>query len=227
MGLARMGDEPQHSDPRFYEREYSLDRMIMLSDGVFAIAMTLMALEVRPPGQWQHTLAGLASAIAGPFIAFFWSFFGTAIFWTTHRRMFGRFARSTAIITGLNLFLLGQITLIPVATRMIGELAFIHDALFVYLALYALIGVTFAVMYFHTWRGGIMTDPHPGPAVAVSTIISLSLLPVSMTALGVLSILPRCGWLPALMPAVMIVSLLLRRAAEAYDTRTKKQVVLS
>jgi uncharacterized membrane protein len=221
-----MSGEPHHSDPRFYERDYALDRLIMLSDGVFAIAMTLMALDVRPPGQWEHTLAGLANAIAGPFMAFFWSFFGTAIFWSTHRRLFGRFTRSNAVITSLNLFVLGQITLIPVATRMLGDLAYIHDALFIYLALYALIGTTFAVMHFYIWRTGLMTAPRAGPAVTASVVISLALLPVSMTSLGVLSMLPGCQWLPVLMPAVLVASRLMHRLAEWYDRRNKKEAVL-
>jgi hypothetical protein len=36
-----MTSEPHHADPRFYERDYMLDRLIMLSDGVFAFAMTV------------------------------------------------------------------------------------------------------------------------------------------------------------------------------------------
>jgi uncharacterized membrane protein len=224
-GPSSMSGEPHHSDPRFYERDYALDRLIMLSDGVFAIAMTLMALEVRPPGQWEHTLSGLADAIAGPFIAFFWSFFGTAIFWTTHRRLFARFTRSNAVVTSLNLVLLGQVTLIPVATRMIGELAFIHDALFAYLALYALIGTMFAIMHFYIWHTGIMSPPRPGPA-ETAYVISLAVLPVGMTSLGVLSMLPRLHWLPFLMPPVMVASRLLRRLAEAVDKRRKKEAVL-
>jgi hypothetical protein len=124
-----MSTERHHSDPRYYERDYALDRLIMLSDGGFAIAMALMALEVRPEGNWVHTLPGLLDAISTPLQWFFWSFFGTAIFWTVHRRLFGRVTRSTSVLSALNIFLLGQITLIPVATRRVGELQYRQLAL--------------------------------------------------------------------------------------------------
>jgi hypothetical protein len=92
-------------------RDYGLERLMMLSDGVFAIAMTLLALDLRPEGPWDHTLAGLRSAIAGPFQAFFWSFFAASVFWAGHRRQFGSYRRSDAVITFFNLLLLGEIIL--------------------------------------------------------------------------------------------------------------------
>jgi uncharacterized membrane protein len=217
-----MRSESNHSDPRYYERDYALDRLIMLSDGVFAIAMTLMALEVHPAGAWEHTLSGLFDAILGPFVAFFWSFFGTGIFWTTHRRLFGRYTRSTAVLTGINLVLLGQITLIPVATRLLGGVFLIPGALAVYLSLYGLIGATFAVMWVYAWGAGLLTAPRPGPAGVVVLAVTLTVLPVSMTALGLLSNFPSYHWLPALMPAVYGVAMGLRRLADWFDGRRAK-----
>jgi uncharacterized membrane protein len=214
-----MGTEPHHSDPRYYDRDYALDRLIMLSDGVFAIAMTLMALEVHPNGPWNHTMAGLFDAIQGPFLAFFWSFFGTAIFWTTRRRMFGRYTRSDALITGLNLLLLGQITLIPIATRLFGELFALEPAaLRVYLGLYLAIGVTFALQGLYAWRARIIAAPRPGPAAAIIVALTLTFIPVTMTALGLLSNLPNRQWLPALMPVVYGASWAMRRLADRIDT---------
>ena len=214
-----MTPEPRHTDPRFYERDYALDRLIMLSDGVFAIAMTLMALEVRPQGQWTHTLPGLIDAVAGPFIAFFWSFFGTAIFWATHRRLFGRFLKSDPLLTGLNLLLLGEVTLLPVATRVLGELSFGNGALWLYLSLYALIGATNMTLWLYGWRPGMITGPRPGAATLIAVAVSLLTLPVGMTALGVLSNLPARHWLLALMAPVFIASRALHRAAEWIDRK--------
>ena len=211
---------PHHTDPRYYERDYALDRLIMLSDGVFAIAMTLMALEVHPNGPWTHTLAGLRDAILGPFLAFFWSFFGTGIFWTTHRRTFGRFTRSDGVLTLINLVLLGQITLIPVATRLLTELSALQQAaLLAYLSLYGALGVTFAVMWLYAWRARIMSAPQPGPAAVIVVALTLTFIPVTMTALGLLSNFPGKGWLPLLMPVVYGSTLVLRRLADRIDGR--------
>ncbi len=83
----------------------------------------------------------------------FLELFGTAIFWTVHRRQFGRITRSTAVLTGLNILLLGEITRIPVATRMIGELQYVGGGLWLYLGLCALIGLTTASNWvYDRWR---------------------------------------------------------------------------
>jgi uncharacterized membrane protein len=200
-------------------RDPALERLNTLSDGVFAIAMTLVAFDVRPPAHWDHTLPGLLDALAGPFQAFFWSFFAAAIFWTTHRRLFMSCTRSTAMLTGLNLLLLGEITLIPVATRMLTDLSYIGGALSIYLGLYLVIGVTNAVLWIYATRIAGIAHPRPGPGAVVVVALTLAVMPALMTALGVLMVFPQYGWLPLLMPIVFGASLALRRLAAWYDRR--------
>jgi uncharacterized membrane protein len=218
-----MNSEPQPSDPRFYERSYALDRLIMLSDGVFAIAMTLMAFDVRPQGSTPRTIDAMLDAIAGPFQLYFWSFIGVGIFWTTHRRLFGRLIRSDAIVTGLNLLLLAQITLVPVATRILGELKSVPGVLWLYLCLFGLIGLTNASLWLYSWLAGIMSTPRPGPMVVAVVALILLGVPVGMTALGVLSGLPGYHWLPALMPVLLGSISALRGMAERADGRAQER----
>jgi len=218
-----MSSEPQPSDPRFYERSYALDRLIMLSDGVFAIAMTLMALDVRPEGAWPHTIAGMLEAVAGPFQLYFWSFIGVGIFWTTHRRLFGRLTRSDAVVTGINLVLLAQITLVPVATRMLVELKSVPGVLWLYLCLFGLIGLTNTALWLYSWLADIMSAPRPGSMVVAVVALMLLFMPVGMTALGVFSGLPGYHWLPALMPLVFGIIRALRVLAERADARASRK----
>jgi uncharacterized membrane protein len=221
-----MSTEPDHTDRHVHERDYGLERLIMLSDGVFAIAMTLMALDVRPPEHWDHTVPGLLDALAVPFQAFFWSFFATGVFWASHRRLFGRYTRADAPITVINLLLLGQITLIPVATRLLTELGQTPSALWLYLSLYGLIGLTNAASFLYACAAGIVR-PRPGPASVACIGVTLATVPAGMTGLGVFSILPGCHWLPALMPPVLALLAYARRVAEAYDGRHAAAALLA
>ena len=59
---------------------HSFDRLIMLSDGVFAIAITLAALEIRPPDRW-HDLPGLIAQLRFPVLAYLISFAVVASYW--------------------------------------------------------------------------------------------------------------------------------------------------
>jgi len=200
-----------------HPRDHALDRLNTLSDGVFGIAMTLMAFEVRAPAQWDHTVAGLLSSLYAPFQAFFWSFFATAIFWSTHRRLYLSCTRSTAIFTALNLLLLGEITLIPVANRMLTELKYVGDALGLYLGVYVLIGVTNMLLWLYATCIAGIVRPRPGLGSVLAIALTLAVVPTLMTGLGVLSVLPHYRWLVALMPAVFLASVGLRRAAASFD----------
>jgi uncharacterized membrane protein len=129
------------------ERDYSLERLIMLSDGVFAIAITLLALELRPPEDWDRSLTGLVYGMWRPAAAFLVSFIVIGLFWMSHRRMFGRFRSADMPLTVLNLFLLGTITLVPVATNLVYEGGPASGGFIVYVVVLSLIGLSNALLW--------------------------------------------------------------------------------
>lgn len=129
------------------ERDYALERLIMLSDGVFAIAITLLALELRPPEDWDRSVAGLVHGMWRPAAAFLFSFIVIGMFWISHRRMFGRFRSADLTLTLLNLFLLGTITLVPVATNLMYEGGPRGGGFLVYVVLLSLIGLANALVW--------------------------------------------------------------------------------
>ncbi len=201
-------------------RDYALERVIMLSDGVFAIAMTLLALELRPPDPWDHTLTGLIRGLAVPFQAFFWSFFAAGSFWLGHRRLFGLYRRADPVISIINLVLLGEIVLIPAATRLLTELRQPAEALGLYLGLFALVGATNAASWLYaSFMTDIVRPPRRGPAVKLSIGVIYAAVPVVMTGLGVLSSAQGLHWLPVLMPVVLLGVTGLRRLAAVIDAR--------
>lgn len=95
-------------------RRHSYDRLLMLSDGIFAIATTLAALEVRLPEHWQNPEA-LFQALKGPLIAYVLSFLVTAVYWISHRNLFARLRSVDTPLTLLNLLMLCMIALVPAA----------------------------------------------------------------------------------------------------------------
>ena len=93
-------------------RRHSYDRLLMLSDGIFAIAITLAALEIQAPP--EHTsLAVMARAMARPIVAYLLSFAVIGIFWIQHRDLFARVRRADGPLTFLTLTLLCLIALLP------------------------------------------------------------------------------------------------------------------
>jgi uncharacterized membrane protein len=201
-------------------RDYALERLMMLSDGVFAIAMTLLALDLQPAAGWNHTIAGLADAMGDQFQAFFWSFFSVGIFWLNHRRQFGFYRRAGRITSIINLVMLGEIVLVPPATVIFSHATDHLNAIFFYLSFFAAIGVTSALAWtYAVCVGGVLKPPVPGRFLAASQIITQTTLPVVMPALGLFSVYPAGRFLIFLLPLPVLAATGLRMLGRAMDRR--------
>src|SRR5579871_6846014 len=99
-------------------QQHWFDRVVMLSDGVFAIAITLLAFGVHGPAHWK-TAADIWSALAPQLDAYALSFLVIAIYWLAHRRFMALMARVDAPATVLNLIFLALVTLLPAATQLV------------------------------------------------------------------------------------------------------------
>ena len=97
---------------------HGFDRLIMLSDGVFAIAITLAAIEIKPRTAWT-TPAGLWTALRLPLYAYAISFSVIATYWVSHRDTFARLRRADGPVTLLTLLLLFFIAVLPASTQLL------------------------------------------------------------------------------------------------------------
>ena len=95
-------------------------RVEAFSDGIFAIAATLLILNVQvpraPAGQLSHQLLALWPSYA----AFGTSFITIAVMWLNHHAIFSRVARVDRPLVLLNLFMLGVISFLPFPTQVLG-----------------------------------------------------------------------------------------------------------
>lgn len=97
--------------------DHTLERLVFFSDAVFAIAITLLVIEIHPPhfprgtGNVQH-LQGLAELIP-EFVGYFVSFWVIGAFWMGHHRAFGLAAHYSPKILIWNMALLNVIAFMP------------------------------------------------------------------------------------------------------------------
>jgi uncharacterized membrane protein len=102
------------------KKEFQLERMILFSDAVFAIAITLLVIEIKVPELHNEisergVLHALAELIP-KFVGFILSFFLIGLYWTVHHRMFGFLVTYTRKLLWLNLAFLLSIALMPFST---------------------------------------------------------------------------------------------------------------
>jgi uncharacterized membrane protein len=123
-----------------------LERVIMLSDGVFAIAITLLAFDIHGPAAWT-TLADLWSALAPQLDMYALSFLVISVYWLAHRRFMAMIVRMDAPATVLNLIVLALVTLLPAATKLVHGAGPMQGSMVIYSALVVGIGVALACLW--------------------------------------------------------------------------------
>ncbi|MFF2848208.1 TMEM175 family protein [Streptomyces sp. NPDC058001] len=140
--------------------EKNPDRLIALSDGIFAIAMTLLVLDIRLPAnldtaQFHDAVRKLLPNIA----AYALSFAILAGFWRDHRQILHTARRVDALSLRLTLAGLGAIALVPFPTSILSEYASQSLAVAVYAATVALVDLLHIALFVSIWRRPHLARP--------------------------------------------------------------------
>ncbi|MBH8559545.1 TMEM175 family protein [Hymenobacter negativus] len=104
--------------------EFQLERLILFSDAVFAIAITLLIIEIKVPELHERTNhAAFVSLLRliPKFVGFFIGFFVIATYWAAHHRIFRFVRRYDDGLIWLNIFFLLSIVLMPFTSAYYGE----------------------------------------------------------------------------------------------------------
>ncbi len=103
-------------------RSLLMERMLNFSDGVFAIVLTLLALDLRlPPGANDAHLATAALQVSGSLTAFALSFAIVGVFWLVHLSTMRALVKFDWVVAAVNVLFLFTITLTPFATALVGK----------------------------------------------------------------------------------------------------------
>jgi uncharacterized membrane protein len=107
-------------------KEFQLERLILFSDAVFAIAITLLVIEIKIPEIHEGPVSDtvLLQKLVGlipKFIGFLVSFLLIGQYWIVHHRMFGYVINFTGKLIWLNIFFLFAVALMPFSTGFYSE----------------------------------------------------------------------------------------------------------
>jgi uncharacterized membrane protein len=143
------------------------------SDGVFAIAITLLVLDLVVPTRQEAAELGLAHALAREWPAYFAylvSFLIIGIIWVNHHTVFDKVRLVDRPVLFANLGLLLVVSLIPFPTRLLAEYltagADSHVAAAVYSATMLAMGIAYAILWLALTRDARLlhegVDPRAG-----------------------------------------------------------------
>jgi uncharacterized membrane protein len=199
-------------------RRHRYDRTIMLADGVFAIAITLLALELRPPEHWDGDLSHLLAATWRSLFAYLFGFAIVGAFWVGHR---GLFARIRAVDGPLTLIALVQLCLVAITPAVAALVAQAGPArsLKVYFMLIVALGGAQALLWAYAAFVGGLADPGIGRRERNLMQLQLAVPPALFLALLAAELAGRyeTAALPVVLAAVAAMAFVRRLRRRAAD----------
>jgi uncharacterized membrane protein len=157
-----MAEEDEHrSGPRGRD-DYDVGRLLALSDGVFAIAMTLLVLDLPVPRLVHATDLDLLGALQGVVpnaIGFAVSFVLVGTYWIGHRALLRGLVHTDALLVWLNLFLLLLVCVVPFTAGVMSSYGNLATAVVLYATNLALLSALSVALRVRTWHGGLLAVP--------------------------------------------------------------------
>lgn len=173
-------------------------RVEAFSDGVLAIVITLLVLEIKVPHleSVQDINASISALIglAPKFLGYFLSFVFIAIFWVNHHRFFRLVKRVDNGLLWLNNSLLLSLSFTPFPTAWIGEYPSNAIGLVLFSTVLMVAGITFNLMWRYANRAGLFYDTINPQTIKQAEKLGL-LGPVIYFVAGIFSfVLPSATW---------------------------------
>src|SRR2546422_538000 len=147
----------------------NVERLAALSDGIFAVAMTLLVLDLRVPAtelvHSEHDLWHALASLSPQIIMYMMSFMTLGIFWVGQQTQLNHLARSNRDLTWIHLGFLLAVSMTPFSTTLLAQFSVYQAALLLYWANIFLLG---ALLYW-SWvcaLGSGLVKPDMPPHVS-------------------------------------------------------------
>jgi uncharacterized membrane protein len=134
----------------------SLERALAFSDAVFAIAMTILVLELHVPAVEPAQLPQAVLGLLPAYFAFVLSFVVVGMVWLSHHRKFAVIERFDQNLLRLNLLVLVLVASLALPTALLGEFG---DSIFsavLYAGLICAVGFAMVVLWVYACRRGLV-----------------------------------------------------------------------
>ena len=169
----------RHRGPREYKRggpELEFNRLAGLSDGVFAIAMTLIVVTIGEPFVSDSRIGHEIARLWPQIFAFFLSFAVLGRYWLVHHEFMSLLTAINQRLLYSNLVYLALVAFLPFTTGLLGDYSSVGEVVAIYALNVAAISTMEVVMFAVAHKDGLVEKPLPGDAYRYAVLESL--LPV-------------------------------------------------
>jgi uncharacterized membrane protein len=143
------------------------ERITAFSDGVYAIAITLLVLDLRlpdlPASATADELTAALFELSPKLFAYALSFAVIGFLWITHHRLFAFIRRYDSTLLWLNLLVLLFVALLPFPTVVLGGYGHLAPAVILYASTFVLISMSQLLLWVYASRWGHLVDADLDP----------------------------------------------------------------
>lgn len=210
-------DEPSVDGTR--EGAYDIGRLMAFSDGVFAVAITLLVFNVPVPAIAQNDATSrLPEALlhtAPPLLTFALSFFLVGFYWIRHHQLFRQVVSADVWLLWLNLIVLFLVCLLPFSAGVVGRYHNTVIAAEVYAVNLAAIAIAFSALFLYATRAHQVRPLLPGmgagffsqglllPVAVVAFVMALAPFNLLIAYVGGVTLMALVGVYTAVVPQVV------------------------
>jgi uncharacterized membrane protein len=166
------------------------DRIVNLSDGVFAIAITLLILDIRvpniPENMVSSQLLGALLWLWPKYLGYILSFVGISAFWIIHHSIFRPIRSYDRILLYLNFLFLMVVAFVPFPTSLLGEYGDHQLPVAIYAATLAVGRLLLTAIHWYSTRNDRLLDGPQDPAtVRFFLIRGLTIPTIFLLSIGI------------------------------------------
>lgn len=201
-----------HDQDTFEQNRLGLERLIFFSDAVFAIAITLLVLDIHLPPAGatadNNQLLLMLQGLWPKYLAYLISFWVIGFYWISHHRKFLLIKRFDNRLLRLNMLLLMVIAFIPFPTTVLSENGNRTATIF-YALIMALGGLLVALLWWYANRNHRLVDPQLSKQLfwqeAISPLATAAIFLISIGIAFLNEGLVRLFWI-LLLPLSLVIN---------------------
>jgi uncharacterized membrane protein len=137
-----------------------LDRMVFFSEAVFAIAITILVLDIRLPDVLSPAeLPARVLALSPKYLSYVISFLVLAVYWQAHHRVFRPIRGYDGTLVWLNFLFLMAVAFLPFPTSLLGEYSGEQVSVVIYAANAAVASLLLSAISWYAAKGHRLVPP--------------------------------------------------------------------
>jgi len=165
-------------------------RIEAISDGVFAVAMTLLVLDIHVPLREvihsEHDLAVAFCSLTPKLLTYFTSFMTLGIFWNGQSLQFNHIKHSDRDLTWIALFFLMVVSLVPFTTAFLSEHFSYRFSIGLYWLNIFLLGLVVYIQWAYAWKKNYLDKNDPAAIAADKALRKRIIVAQTLYATGAL-----------------------------------------